>query len=102
MTLADIAMFNDLTELTAASSGLIAVIGGQFVQTGCEGQPVKHPGWQICLDMLTQINGMRRDFSLSPISRGKLPASGTEKLDDVSRWAEFDTPIRLTSAVTLQ
>ena len=92
MTLADLSMFTDLMELTAAYRGLMAEIGGQFVQIGSEGQPVKHPGWQICRDMLSQINGMRRDFGLSPISRGKLPAA--PKKQEPSVWDALCTPMR--------
>ena len=96
MTVADVAMFTDLMELTAAYRGLMAEIGGEFVQTGSDGQPVKHPGWQICRDMLSHINGMRRDFGLSPISRGKLPA--VPKEPELSVWAQFDTPARTGAA----
>ncbi len=92
MTLADLSMFTDLIELTAAYRALMTEIGGQFIQTGSEGQPVKHPGAAICRDMLSQINGMRRDFGLSPISRGKLPVA--PKKEEESKWARFDTPIR--------
>jgi P27 family predicted phage terminase small subunit len=94
MTLADVAMFTDLMELTAAYRALMSEINGQFVQTGSEGQPVKHPGWQICRDMLSQINGMRRDFGLSPISRGKLPAVPKQPEEHENPWARFEAPIR--------
>ena len=97
MTIADVAMFTDLMELTAAYRGVMAEIGAQFVRIGSEGQPVKHPGWQICRDMLSQINGMRRDFGLSPISRAKLPAAAQK--EEPSIWAKFDSPIRKASAV---
>jgi P27 family predicted phage terminase small subunit len=93
MTIADLSMFTDLIELTAAYRALMSEINGQFVQTGSEGQAVKHPGWQICRDMLSQINGMRRDFGLSPISRGKLPAAQKKPEEDCI-WAQFETPMR--------
>ena len=97
LTLADVAMFTDLIELSAAYRGVMSEIGAQFVQIGSEGQPVKHPGWQICRDMLSQINGMRRDFGLSPISRAKLPAAAQK--EEPSIWAKFDSPIRKAGAV---
>jgi P27 family predicted phage terminase small subunit len=92
MTISDVTMLTDLIELTASYRGLMAKIGGQFIQTGSEGQPVKHPGWCICRDMLSQINGMRRDFGLSPISRSKLPE--VKKPEKDNPWAKYDTPIR--------
>ncbi len=87
-TIADVGMFTDLCQLTAEYRRLMSEIGGQFITEGCEGQPIRHPAWSICRDMLGLINGMRRDFGLSPLSREKLPARPKEQPEE-NPFAKF-------------
>ena len=82
LTNADVGMFTDLCQLEAEYRGLMSEIRGQYIQIGDEGQIIRHPGWSICRDMLGLINGMRRDFGLSPLSREKLPARPKEQLKE--------------------
>ena len=82
LTNADVGMFTDLCQLEAEYRGLMSEIRGQYIQIGDEGQIIRHPGWSICRDMLGLINGMRRDFGLSPLSREKLPAKPKKQNED--------------------
>ena len=82
LTIADVGMFTDLCQLTAEYRALMAEIGGQYIQIGDEGQIVRHPAWSICRDMLGLVNGMRRDFGLSPLSRAKLPAKQIREAEE--------------------
>jgi len=87
-TVADVGMFTDLCQLTAEYRALLVEIGGHYIQIGNEGQIVRHPAWSICRDMLGLINGMRRDFGLSPLSRGKL-SSKPKKQEEENPFAKF-------------
>ena len=87
-TIADVGMFTDLCQLTAEYRKLMAEIGSQYIQIGDEGQLIRHVGWSICRDMLGLINGMRRDFGLSPLSRQKMPAK-PKKPDENNPFAKF-------------
>ena len=87
VTIADVSMLCDMLELIVDYRRLRAEIGGQFIIEGAEGQPVRHPAWSICRDMLGQINSMRRDFGLSPLSREKLPAK--PKQEEENPFARF-------------
>jgi len=88
LTIADAGMMADLCQLTAEYRALLSEIGGQYIQIGNEGQIVRHPAWSICRDMLGLVNGMRRDFGLSPLSRAKLPAR-PKKPDEENPFAKF-------------
>ena len=87
-TVADVGMFTDLCQLTAEYRGLLVQINGEYIQTGGEGQIIRHPAWSICRDMLGLINGMRRDFGLSPLSREKLSAK-PKKQEEENPFAKF-------------
>jgi len=87
-TAADVGMFTDLCQLTAEYRGLLVQINGEYIQTGGEGQIIRHPAWSICRDMLGLINGMRRDFGLSPLSREKLSAK-PKKQEEENPFARF-------------
>ena len=87
LTIADVGMFCDMLELIVDYRRLRAEIGGQFIIDGAEGQPVRHPGASVLRDMLSQINSMRRDFGLSPLSREKLPAK--PKQEEENPFAKF-------------
>ena len=88
LTIADVSMFTDLCQLTAEYRELMAEIGSQYIQIGDEGQLIRHVGWSICRDMLGLINGMRRDFGLSPLSRQKMPAK-PKKQNEENPFAKF-------------
>ncbi len=87
VTIADVSMLCDMLELIVDYRRLRAEIGGQFIIDGAEGQPVRHPGTSVLRDMLSQVNSMRRDFGLSPLSREKLPAK--PKQEEENPFAKF-------------
>jgi len=88
LTIADVGMFCDMLELIVDYRRLRIGIGGQFIIDGAEGQPVRHPGTSLLRDFLNQINSMRRDFGLSPLSREKLSAK-PKKQEEEDPFAKF-------------
>ncbi|MEI7789420.1 MAG: P27 family phage terminase small subunit [Chlorobiaceae bacterium] len=88
LTICDVCMFCDLLELIVDYRRVRAEIGGQYIQIGDEGQIIRHPAWSICRDMLGLINGMRRDFGLSPLSREKLSAKPKNQ-EEENPFAKF-------------